>query len=187
VEDRFIRNVGNHIQGYTASLPRRPESTVSPPWKPQISYKRWITLNNAHFWTACARPELAYLYPAAELRALFIDCSASNQPGNQPGYRQYQSHKQAASFAVCQSSCIYSISTCPMRKLLKSFVLQTLLTNQLHGSHNFMRSLQWRHVRTKFHPNLSTGLELNHAKRRTDGQRGRQTDRQTWPARYSII
>jgi hypothetical protein len=36
-EETGFRNVGNNLQYYTASQSRKPQSTSSPPWEPQIS------------------------------------------------------------------------------------------------------------------------------------------------------
>jgi hypothetical protein len=35
--DTFLWNVGNHLQDYTVSKPRRPKSTSLMPWELQIS------------------------------------------------------------------------------------------------------------------------------------------------------
>jgi hypothetical protein len=40
--DTFFHNVGNHLQDYHTGLqPRRPQSTISPPWKLQISHRSY--------------------------------------------------------------------------------------------------------------------------------------------------
>jgi hypothetical protein len=36
--DMFFRNIVNHLQDYTVSQPRRPQSTFTLQQKPQISY-----------------------------------------------------------------------------------------------------------------------------------------------------
>jgi hypothetical protein len=38
----FLRNVGIYLLHHTALQPRRPTSTSSPPWEPQISWSRVV-------------------------------------------------------------------------------------------------------------------------------------------------
>jgi hypothetical protein len=45
----FFRNAGIYPQIQKASQPTRPTSISSPPWEPQISYRRFITLLNSEY------------------------------------------------------------------------------------------------------------------------------------------